>query len=205
MKRRLLRIFRRFPAPGYTGPLLVFILIEGLFSFCSRTCPAFEDAAFQGWFPYQEGQKTYFTSSLGAKDTITIRDVYASESRTAGFLDKPCAPYTYIYSESDTGNRMKLSVSFSKEYAGNTLYVSLYGFLITGALVAADSLAVPYPLSSAVLPTATINGQMFSRVLQVQRDTAMIKDTGIYKVWFAKGMGLVGYEHYPSREQWAKN
>lgn len=55
MKRRLILYVEKTPARRFGGAIFIFLLIEGLFSFCFKTCPAFSDAAFDAWFSKGSG------------------------------------------------------------------------------------------------------------------------------------------------------
>src|SRR5947208_17180817 len=93
MQQAIRSFFKKHLALNIFGLAVLFILIDGLYSFCSKpkmvNCPAFDDTNFDNWFPYQPSQKLYFTSSQNKHDTVTIGGITKSPSYqgTAGSCD----------------------------------------------------------------------------------------------------------------------
>ena len=79
--------------------LVAFAVLQ-VFTFCSRTisCPAFSDAAFDAWLPYQQGQRLFFINSRQQKDSILIEVVErsAAEEIKTGFNGPRCHIYAYV-------------------------------------------------------------------------------------------------------------
>lgn len=211
MQKRINIFFKRFPVLSYTVPLLLFIGIEGLFSFCSRSCPPFSDAAFDSWFPHKQGQQLYFTSSLNRRDTLRIGTVEKSENytTTTGLHGRPCAMTASITSIDTLNRNYKFSISYNKSNVESSLRLHLYDCYIAHLKLSDTSITAEPSyfnqfVSSRFFSTAVINGKVFNNVVAMQKDTTTIKSEGVYKMWVSKNNGLVGYERYPSFEQFSK-
>jgi len=205
MKRQLTLFFKRFPAYSFAGTFFIFILIEGLFSFCTKTtCPDFSNAAYDSWFPYESNQALYFKTATGEPDTITIASTYRSDQHTTYGGAANCNSWANI-SSYVTNTTPRLYIYMNQYSDGNALSIQLNDFSITEARLSDDNITVTAIGDSSFLrSSAVIAGKTFNNVVQLQKDTALIKTAGVYKVWIAKGAGLVGYENYPTLEQWAK-
>jgi hypothetical protein len=179
------------------------MLLAAALPACTKTdCPPFADAGFDAWFPYQEGQTIYFTSDKKDKDTLLFNSIYRSpEHRTYGGGGK-CNAWAY-YSSSYMHVSPKVYLSINTFPGGNALSIKLNEFNLDKASISEAGITTKNSAFSAtVLPNIEINGKTFSTVSLLQRDTISNKDVGVYKVWVAKGAGIVSYENYPSREQW---
>lgn len=206
MKQRISCFFKRRPALSFSGTTFLFIVIEGLFSFCSRTtCPAFADATFDQWFPYKAGQTVYFTSTTNRKDTLTINfNDRSGEHEIYGRPDR-CDSWASV-SSLFTPAALRFDVYLNKYTTGNALSVTLNDFRLTNAALDEQQITTTdSTVSSRLLTNFVINGKTFPQVVQLQRDTIAIKTEGIYKIWLSKGTGLAGYESYPAHEQWVKD
>lgn len=212
MKHKLNAFFKSHPRFSFIGIALLFLFIEGLYSFCSKpksypthNCPAFTDANFDAWFPYGPGTKLFFASTLNKKDTINI--IFVGKS-----IDEPFAPagactsYIHINSEPDTTpthNKLRLGLE-KKEGSPSDLLIAFYDFQLTNARLLDNTISPTDTYKSKDLSTVSINGKTFANLTELMRDTTTGKTAGVYKIWVAKGSGIIGYERYPTLEQFAK-
>jgi hypothetical protein len=205
MQPRPYHFFRKQSLRRLSACLFFFILIEGLFSFCSKTtCPAFADAMFDSWFPYTANQAIVFTAANGTKDTITVSDIYRSPEQQQYGRPADCNAYASVASYV-TPTALRFYINYDTYAAGNSLSIQLNDFWIGGATLSEQQITVADSSArSSLLTSVVIAGKTFGPVVQLQRDTTAVKTAGFYKMWFSKGAGLVGYEHYPSLQQWAK-
>lgn len=209
MKKRISSYFRKYPALGYAATLVFFILVEGLYSFCTYPrarpidCPGFNDPNYDAWFQYQEGQTIRFLSSQGRKDSVTLVRAFKSPAYTG---TGSCDASAQVRSAEIFDFNAKLDLSYHYGNYGNMLYLTVLGFNANTYLQADNLVPVPGSIASGTFQnSATINGKTFSNVVLLQRDTTTAyKPTGAYKIWLAKGMGVVGYEMYSNREIWVK-
>jgi hypothetical protein len=199
-------LFKQHRARRLFVSIALFILIEGSFSFCSKTtCPAFADAAFDSWFPYQVNQALFFTSATTEKDTITISSTYRSPEHKEYGRAINCNAWTSV-SSFVTATTPRFYITYNISPEGNSLSVQLNDFRVSEATLSEEQITVTDNSAiSSMLSGVVIAGKTFGSVMQLQRDTTAIKSAGIYKMWFSKGIGLVGYEQYPTLEQWAKD
>lgn len=215
MRKSLTSFFARRTAWSYAGIIVLFIGVEALFSFCSKkkSCPAFQDPDFDYWFPYRQGEVVYFQSTGNDKDTLRIETVHRSEAYETGggWYGGSCNSGASIYSQHTVGQPPALQVQWSL-FEGNPVSrteVVLREFRLYGATLERQGITIenaPYNgiYTGTYLPTTTLDGRTFSRVLEIQRDTTASKEMGIYKIWLASGQGVVAYQHYPTNERWVK-
>lgn len=185
------------------------------------TCAAFTDAQFDQWVPYTTDQLLIYKNALGTADTIKIAAVQRSESyegRTGGGYGcgRGCNADVMVSGTNMKGNNFqKLNIHASKtDPTGNgqgklsNIYVSMgvTGFgtpsLSDTGFVKSESLQSPITTkfnSSWVIGTKT-----FSNVQLIQLDTLINKQAGVYKFYFARNAGLVGWENYPDKTLWIK-
>jgi hypothetical protein len=205
MKRRISSFFRKHPALNFAGIIALFILIEGLYSFCSKgskiDCPAFDDVSFDNWFPYQPNQILNFSSSLNNNDVVTIERVQKSGEYT-GYGS--CETSAQVVSKEQWNGALKLYINFMDLGSEDALTLSFYNFNTSGTLLENNYVPQSSGQESDFLANTVINGRSFSNVFQVQVDTNVIKQEGVYKIWLSKQAGLIGYERYPSLEQFVK-
>lgn len=203
MKQKLNLFFKRYPAFGFVVPVLLFIGIEGLFSFCSKvTCPAFSDPHFDKWFPYRPGQSFIFLSSRNNRDTLKAGRVEKSEAYDTYGTRSKCSMDAAVTLEQYGVARFY--VRYAKHDYGNFTNVYFDEFRLSGKTLLERGLEVDSPVSASFSSNVVLDGKNFNEVLQLQRDTGSVKQTGIYKIWISKYVGLVGYERYPTLERWVK-
>jgi hypothetical protein len=188
----------------FSKAFIGFMLLAALPACTKTDCPAFADAGFDAWFPYQQDQTIYFTSDKNDKDTLLFNSVYRSgEHRTYGGGGK-CNAWAY-YSSSYIHVSPKVYLSINTFPGGNALSIKLNTFNLDQAGVAESGITATHTgYSATALSNVAIKGKTFNTVSLLQRDTISNKDAGVYKVWVSKGVGIVAYEQYPSREQWVK-
>lgn len=185
------------------------------------TCAAFNDAMFDQWVPYTSDQLLIFKNAAGTADTIKIATVQRSESyegRTGGGYGcgRGCSADVIVSGTNMQGNDFqKLTINASKkDPVGNgqgtfsNIYVSM-GTTGFGTISLADTGFVKSELLQTSLTTKfnsslVIGTKTFSNVQLIQFDTAVYKQAGIYKFYFARNEGLVGWENYPSKTLWIK-
>jgi len=206
MKQQISSFFKRHLAFNVLGLAVLFISIEGIYSFCSKpkaiNCPEFNDATFDAWFPYQPSQPLHFTSSLQHKDSLTIASV-SKNTPYSGSGD--CEMSAQIVSQQlwNTTNRLFIDYHDIGSTTG-LLFLSLDNFQVNGNLQQSSFTPQDTHVKSSFAATTVIGGHSFSNVIEIYLDTTVFHQEGVYKVWLSRQTGLVGYERYPTQEQFVK-
>ena len=205
MKQWLDFYFKKYPALSQAGILALFLLVEGLYSFCTVpkqdpvACPAFNDPNYDAWFPYQLNQKLRFTSDLGRKDSMTIAMAMKSDAFTG---NGSCHANAQILSAEISPMGNTLLVNYYYDGNRKSLNLTLIDYSTFGDLNANGfSPGSNNGSTSSQFSSITINNKTFTSVVQVQRDTVNFKPTGVYKFWIARNIGFVGFERFPSLER----
>ena len=215
MFQKINSFFSKNPALNFIILAIIFTVIEGLFSFCSKNdyCPAFADAAFNEWFPYQAGQTVYYKTADNKKDSLYNFKVNKSEAKTVhhGFLSPPfyCDDYAFIESQNVDSASSFLYLTYDIYTAQNfkNLQLSVNNFLVNGSDINDSGIVIKsleYPVKSSYFNSLSLGGKVFSNVQALENDTVIFKNPGVYKIWLAKNMGVIGYEEYPSLTIWVK-
>jgi hypothetical protein len=184
------------------------------------TCSAFEDSVFFNWFPYHPGSTGYFKNS-STQDTLgfiaTQSDTSKSYETTVGGLNRPnagsCDAYALIagkFNQNANGNfTIYYNVFKGVNDGGARRSLEIYfrnynwvGGAITGNTILADTLNN----RTAVTQTENVlfdNGITYSRLVTLTNDTVFKKENDmLYKLFIAKGHGIVGFETYPLKQKW---
>jgi hypothetical protein len=205
----------------FTFTLLFTIYIFHGCSNCSCKkvpCPAFSDASFESWLPYQPGQQLVFKNQ-SSFDTITLSGINKSEAYEANQGcyngDNGCYQDLSIGSNEvagTTGNYMrKFSVNyfstttFSSSAYQKTIELQLREFKFTANDFSEMGFAIATGLySGSFSPSTMLNGTSYNNVQIIVRDTTDISLQQPYKVYLSKGVGLIAYETCPTRALWVK-
>jgi hypothetical protein len=106
--------------------------------------------------------------------------------------------------------RIRLSVSRSGEgkEVFNDLSINLGSTNVLAEMISdADFQQITYsglPATKAQFSSITLGTRNYANVLAAYRDTTVNKQPGIYQIYFAKNVGLIGYAEYPSKKLWVK-
>jgi hypothetical protein len=184
--------------------LVAFAVLQ-VFTFCSRTisCPAFSDAAFDTWLPYQQGQRLFFINSRQQKDSILIEVVErsAAEEIKTGFNGPRCHIYAYVRGK---GN---LLLNIDNQEA-QTVSLALDDFNFSGGAMGDSGIRyVPEigPYKTVYYYSHILEGQTFNNVELLEKDTMGLKGGDhIYRVYLSRENGIIAYERYPSHDLWIK-
>jgi hypothetical protein len=184
--------------------ILLLIAVLQISSACSPVeCPANDATLLKTWFPYAQGDKKYFSSSLGQQDTLLITSFTNSEAYTSkggqgcnhaatvtGTGSKNYnnqEPFFYLYDGADDGHGYaEIRVRGFHSSSGP---VSDTGFRDPNCLLRSHS-------------NYTLGSRQYTRVQELYLDTLVDKTSPVYRVYVAKGYGLVGYDTYPDRTTW---
>ena len=211
MKEKISAFFTSHPKLSIACTCIVFIGIQSFFSFCTKVkCPGFASQHFDAWFPYKQGQILIFESPQIKNDTITIGRITKDPPYTAtrGWGFSGCSATGTIYSNEMTAFSSLLYVSASTHEKGvvGNITVIVKGFQAGGRALGDSGIVVAFPqmIQSTYFSSYSLGSKTFSKVQQLTRDTAVIKTIGVYRVWLAKDIGLIGYEEYPSKNLYIK-
>ncbi|MDX1936291.1 MAG: hypothetical protein SFU21_04215 [Flavihumibacter sp.] len=178
-------------------------------------CPAFSDTVFPAWFPYTKGQTLIFKNASQQTDTILINylnknEAYEAQKGCYGG-SSGCEQYINLRQVDSTGMQPeRFGISFNKQTAftsnafSNHLQIFVRGFSITGSL-SSDSILQDNSsigISTKYHPSLQLGVQTYTAVQVFNTDTALVKNTGIYKLYISKNAGIAGYETYPGGVLW---
>jgi len=185
--------------------LVAFAVLQ-VFTFCSRTisCPAFSDAAFDAWLPYQQDQWLFFINSRQQKDSIRIGVVERSQAEVVkggGYNSPKCNIYAYI-----RGNGNVFLNIQNQEAKAVSLALDDFNFY-GGAMGDSGIRYVPEtgPYKTVYYYSHTLGAQTFNNVELLEKDTTGMKGgEHIYRVYLSRENGIIAYERYPSHDLWLK-
>jgi hypothetical protein len=188
--------------------VIVFAAMEVLTA-CSRTihCPAFSNAQFDTWFPYQQGQLLLFMNSRSEKDSTFLY----SCTRSGASVIKTRAYEPACRAEAQIHGQGSMPMAIYCEVYNDTSFVTVsvadFGTLgksigDTGLVLPEGAVAAGY--KSAYYNSIHLNGKTFSSVQLLERNTARIATEGVYRVYISKENGIIAYEIYPSHDLWVK-
>lgn len=203
MKRKADAFFRKYPTLSTLATAAVFIVVQALFSFCSKVhCPAFSDALYDSWLPYHQNQLLVFADSSGQTDSITISQADQSEAYTtsAGFGGQRCdisarlqsTPGTYRYYELTVEETVFNDTTKTGSLAFGDLDVPMTGIADTGLQVA--KWTGDLPVSTHFHSSYDLGGKTYSRVQEITRTDIASAKAAVHKLWLAENFGLIGYE-----------
>lgn len=209
MKKSLSSFFRSYPAFSFGCIMVLFILIQSIFSFCTKIkCSGFTNEAFNEWFPYKEHQVLLFDNSSGATDSINISELFktAPYENSGGFHSRPCRRTAWIQTKYRGIAGQMLSVDAIEGDSGaiTNVTISLKQLVIHGFTLSDTGVTggINRTHTSRFFPQFTLGTKTYANVQELQGDTTGLKQHGIFRFWLAKGNGLVGYEVFPSLERY---
>ena len=205
---------RRLP---WFACLFILILASGLTScgICSKkvNCPAFSDTVLVSWFPYTDNQLLIFFSSQGQADTLLLKNTGNSQPyvSTSMYSNGCIAEKSFTSTEADSSGFLFSANLQSSTNSSNTVFrsasIDIKGVLISTQVEDTGFMSVAInALNASVqhLPAITLGNRTFSNVIVASLDTSSQKIPNIYKVYFSKGQGLVGYSEYLTATTWVR-
>ncbi len=180
------------------------------------TCSGFNDPLFKDWFPYQVDNKLQF-KNVSTADSIlyNINSVdfsKAFETTRGGIFDRymPCDKHAAVTGGSDSAVypwfhiNYHIAESGAKKleiYLGNTTWQA--GEITTTNFEAPDTPFTNSPTKITYLQNFIFaNGNRYPQIVVLTGDTVYNKTDKAYKVFIAKNKGIIGYEIFPSLQQW---
>ena len=183
------------------------------------TCGAFNDPTFFKWFPYQPGFSGYYKNIVTQDTTgFSILNIDTSKSyeTTVGGFGRPnsgnCSAYANIYGyfyDSSAAVNIYYDVIKGINDSYTTKKTSIYfknsywtAGIVTEEILSTDTLNN----ITTVANTQNVlfeNGTTYAKLVTLTNDTTIKKDSGmVYKLFIAKGFGIVGFETYPLKQKW---
>jgi hypothetical protein len=183
---------------------------------CSKkvTCAAYQSMFLEDWFPYKYNQQLIFKSNTNVLDTFLFNVVdsslsyeyTSSSSRPTGcgsfknfkaeIKDTPLPKLFINLSDNETTNNKSVSIYFKNRY------FSIQDFRETGA----TSFTMPNGNAGNIksFTNYLFNGSIYPIVQSVEADTTNDKNSGVYKIIYAKKFGIIAYEINPGAIIWVK-
>lgn len=180
---------------------------------CSKKldCPGYKDDTLDSWFPYKNNQQLIFVSNTNSSDTTTLgnTETTAPYQVTGGSLSRLYYEARKIFRshELDSLKQNKIVVELvatgtrvvNFTIGRNAFYI--YNLQSNGLGQINTNGRYLMPEQKAAV---TINNRTFYNVIEAIGDTTASKTPGIYKLYYRRGEGLVGYSLYPSLITWVK-
>ena len=214
MHRKLNLFFEKKPFLSFILLACLLACLEGALSFCSKiNCPAFSDANFDSWFPYQQGKTIYFRSNNNDIDSLYNLSVFktAASTTSGGFgggkCDAPLATIQSVYVDSATLFFTLSYNTFGGSGSNDILNLNVNQFPIRGINITDSGIVINptfNPVQSSFYSSLPIEGNNYNNVQVIQADTAGLAANSVYKIWLAKNIGLLAYQEYPSLTIWLK-
>ena len=183
--------------------LLPLALIVCFFS-CNKVteCPSYPYDYLE-WLPYNNGAQTTFTSK-GAQQTYVFDDVFQTKQYTIGNTEAcNCEAFAHANSAVDSTSNIQLRCSSEKQ---TIRFKFAYEFQHYGML---SNYYVPRSIdrftfsikkdgtveNAIKCDSVMIGGRRFDNVIIAEIDTLLINTTSIYKLYLAKGYGVIRYDY----------
>ena len=178
------------------------------------TCGRYSDPKMDEWINGFYSVAAVFQNSTSAKDTFFMpspqkSDVYEAQKGCVG-ADPGCMSTLMLYSDNltSTGRRKFLiNYRFLTGWDNSTskqIALSVHDLEIVADNISDTGFVFLNPkINTAFSSSITIAGRTFLNVQRLQADTS-VKGPNIYKIYFAKNLGLVAYEEYPSKKVWVR-
>ena len=176
-----------------------------LFVGCHKVteCPAYPDGHLE-WLPYNRGGEATFTSN-GASQTYKFDDVFATQHYSIGRTEAcNCEAFAHAYSAVDSTGNIQLRCSSEKQKIRYNFAFEFqhYGMLANYYVPRnidrfAFSIKNDGTIENATWSDSeTIGGHQYNDVIIVEIDTIFVNTTSIYKLYLAKGFGVVRYDFH---------
>ena len=193
------------------------VAINSSCGICSKKidCPGFQDTLLTAWFPYKDNDQVVFRNNLNEQENFTLKNTQTTDpyQKTSGFnVSSACsAEKVFESEEKDSFNIPKFSVQL-QVYSNTTLSASASLYIDRTSVYFMDLKDTAF-LQVTIMGRATVKenfatlnliNRSFTNVIAATRDTSIEKSTGIYKIYYAKSKGIIGYSEYPSLKTWVK-
>lgn len=165
-------------------------------------CPSYPNDNLE-WLPYSNHEEATFTSG-GARQTYVFDDVFQTKQYTIGRTEAcNCEAFAHAYSAVDSTGNIQLRCSSEKQ---KIRYNFAFEFQHYGMLA---NYYVPLNIDRFTFSikndgtienakwneNVTIGGHTYDNVIVVEIDTIFVNTASIYKLYLAKGFGVVRYDN----------
>jgi hypothetical protein len=193
--------------------LLPLVLLFYSCGICSKKidCPGFKDNVLVSLFPYSDNQQLVFRTG-NEQNIFTLKNTETTEpyQTTSGFSSPTVECYAkkvFASTETDSAGQSRFGVVLSVSDYGreaqvmvNRTYLMFENIQDTGFQFVTIQ---QFPARLQYLSSLTLGTRNIANVISATRDTAM-KLSGIFKIYYTKTEGIVGYAEYPSLKTWVK-
>jgi hypothetical protein len=174
-------------------------------------CPGFHDEELTAWFPYSNNQSLIFQSSSNERDTFTLVNWGTTEP---GKQPSPTCSAQNMFdsytNDSDHKVNFSVALSTSSRPYNNEISKSAYISVGTNGIEFNDlkdtgfiRIEINYSEATAKhVPSVILGNTTYSNVIAVTKDTTKDKSSGMYKAYYIKNKGLIGWEEYPTLKTW---
>jgi hypothetical protein len=178
-------------------------------------CPGFTDTSgIYRWFPYSNNQQLLFVSGTGEKDSFRLKNTETTPPGriTSSSSTNPCQALKVFRSLEMNAQGQPLFQLTMNTFPQNRSFSTAF-LRIKNTLVDLSNLADTgftnimingRVTSIRTFPALTLNGTTFNQVIAATRDTAGDVGNSIYRFYYSRNAGVIGYSEYPSLKTWAK-
>ena len=179
---------------------------------CSKKvpCPGFQDQVTDQWLPYYDGTIIRFKSPGQLPVVYTFDSLYGTQPYEVDSRSPWCEAQKILVTEERLSNgepTLRIEMNKVDQMAGDiglTFNFKLLGLNFCAKGLTSDGFSTICAKTSENLPSIVLDGKTFNNVQCATFDTSFVKKLSPYKVYFAKGQGLVGYETINPQRLWVK-
>ena len=196
------------------APFLFLLFLLSSCGDCSRKidCPGFADDTLSALFPYINNQQLAFLSDTAGRDIFHLENTRTSEPYQAasgayGSAPRCAEEKVFASREKDTSNRSYFEVILqSGDYRAVNLKIKTSSISFTNF---SDTAFTTVFINGQYAPqvfrqSVAVGNRTFAGVIIAGRDTSTNKRAGIYRIFYTRKEGVVGYTEFPSGINWVK-
>lgn len=183
---------------------LLSIAIAVVFFSCNKVteCPSYPYDYLE-WLPYDNGGQATFKSG-SASQTYVFNDVFQTKQYTIGRNEAcNCEAFAHAYSAVDSTGNIQLRCSSEKQtirynFAFEFQHYGTHANYYVPRNIDRFTFSIK---NDGTIENATrhdsvmIGNQRYDNVLVIEIDTIFVSETQIYKLYLAKGYGVVRYDY----------
>ena len=200
--------------------IICFVYISGCTTCSTKkiTCPAFNEPAFDKWFPYNDSSWVVYKNSVTA-DTfsyaVSMKSISGTyETTTGGYLNaNPACDASAYFASSNYNNSpfgtIGISYTINNWQSVKSLEVHFNNADWLAGEIFESSFNVSVNNGSGIFAKVDSaqnflfdNGITYQQVVILTNDTVSNKVERAYKLFIAKNVGIIGCEMFPSKQKW---
>jgi hypothetical protein len=212
---------------SYSKLFLLLTTISFMLAACNTVCstkkvgcPGFSDPHFTAWFPYYTNQILIFKNQTGDSIKYPISNIEPSgryDAIVGGLFGRSatsCSTSVYITAIPDSINQSGFVVQYYVDtpFSGQDVrkYLQIVaqnanwnaGALYKDSIGNVSNSYTPTTIATTNYQVTLNNGLIIDTLVTLTNDTTVDHTSRFYKVFIQKRKGIIGFEKYPSHQQW---